>query len=144
MMEHKGYSAKVEFDDEAKILHGEVLGIRDVITFQAASVEELEKEFHASVDDYLAFCEELGEPPEKPMSGNFPVRATPELHSEIAKAAQKEGVSLNAWVITQLSACVQPRESHFKPRRKSTKPPTKESNRAASKANKTPKSRSSM
>jgi predicted HicB family RNase H-like nuclease len=31
MMEYKGYTAKVEFDDEAEIFHGEVLGIKDVI-----------------------------------------------------------------------------------------------------------------
>lgn len=32
MMEYKGYTAKVEFDDEAEIFHGEVIGIRDVVT----------------------------------------------------------------------------------------------------------------
>ena len=30
MMRYKGYSGKVEFDADANILHGEVLGIRDV------------------------------------------------------------------------------------------------------------------
>jgi len=34
MMEHKGYTAKVEFDDTAALFHGEVIGIKDVVPFQ--------------------------------------------------------------------------------------------------------------
>ncbi len=39
MMEYKGYLSRVEFDDEAHIFHGEVINIRDVITFQGKSVD---------------------------------------------------------------------------------------------------------
>ena len=56
MMNYKGYIAKVEFDDEAMIFHGEVIGIRDVVTFQEKSVKEIEKAFHDSIDDYLDLC----------------------------------------------------------------------------------------
>jgi len=34
MMEYKEYFAKVEFDDDAGIFHGEVINLRDVITFE--------------------------------------------------------------------------------------------------------------
>jgi predicted HicB family RNase H-like nuclease len=37
MMEYKGCVGKVEFDDEAGILHREVLGTRDVIPSQGNS-----------------------------------------------------------------------------------------------------------
>ena len=57
-MKYKGYTGHVMFDDEAEIFHGEVLGIRDVVTFQGKSVKELEKAFRDSVDDYLEFCAE--------------------------------------------------------------------------------------
>ena len=67
-MEYKGYIGKVKFDDEAGIIHGEVINIRDVITFHGASVTELKKGFQISVDDYLAFCRERGESPDKPFS----------------------------------------------------------------------------
>jgi predicted HicB family RNase H-like nuclease len=63
MMRYKGYVGKVEFDAEAGVLHGEVLGIRDVVTFQGSSVEEVEQAFRESVDDYLAFCRQRGEEP---------------------------------------------------------------------------------
>ena len=42
---------KVEFGEEASLLHGEVINTRDVITFQGKSVAELKKAFRGSVDD---------------------------------------------------------------------------------------------
>ena len=62
-MEYKGYVGRVEFDDEAGIFHGEVVNIRDVVTFQGKSLDELNRAFRESVDDYLAFCERRGEAP---------------------------------------------------------------------------------
>jgi predicted HicB family RNase H-like nuclease len=108
MMEYKGYTAKVEFDDEADLFHGQVLNIRDVITFQGRSVEELRKEFVNSVEDYLEFCAERGEEPEKPYSGRFLVRLKPELHREFAIAAARAGESLNAWVVQTLERALLP------------------------------------
>ena len=55
MSQCKGYMGQVEFDDEAGLFHGEVTDLRDVVTFQGTSVEELEEAFRNSVDDYLEF-----------------------------------------------------------------------------------------
>lgn len=104
MMEYKGYVGKVEFDDEAGIFHGEVINTRDVITFQGVSVKELKKAFRDSVEDYLAFCQERGEEPEKPFSGHFITRVSPDLHRRINLAATLSGKSLNAWVTEQLES----------------------------------------
>src|SRR5690349_20265718 len=98
MMNYKGYTAKIDFDNEAGLFHGQVLNLRDVITFQGRSVEELREEFANSVEDYLAFCAERGEKPEKPFSGKFVVRIAPALHRAIAIAASRAGESLNTWV----------------------------------------------
>jgi len=103
MMRYRGYEAHVEFDDEAAIFHGEVIDIRDVITFQGESVKDVRKAFKDSVDDYLEFCADRGEEPEKPFSGNFTVRITPELHRKAFIASKKAGKSLNAWVGDTLS-----------------------------------------
>jgi predicted HicB family RNase H-like nuclease len=97
-MEYKGYFGKVEFDDEANIFHGEVINLRDVVTFQGETVKKLRKAFRDSVDDYLEFCAVRGEEPEKPYSGKFVVRVEPELHKNISIQAKKNGKSLNAWV----------------------------------------------
>jgi predicted HicB family RNase H-like nuclease len=107
MMEYKGYIGKVEFDDEAEIFHGEIINIRDVITFQGRSVKELTRAFRESVDDYLKFCHERGEAPEKPFSGKFVTRIPPELHRQVNVAAVVSGKSLNAWVTEQLQNAVQ-------------------------------------
>lgn len=103
MIEYKGYFAKVEFDDDADIFHGEVINLRDVITFEGETVEELRQAFRDSIDDYLNFCAERGEDPEKPYSGKFVVRVEPELHKNITIEARKKGKSLNAWVNDALS-----------------------------------------
>jgi predicted HicB family RNase H-like nuclease len=104
MMEYKGYVGMVEFDDEADIFHGEIVNLRDVITFQGRSVDELRQAFEESVDDYLAWCAERGKQPDKPFSGKFVVRLDPATHRSISAAAQKAGMSLNAWVKENLTA----------------------------------------
>ena len=103
MMEYKGYFAKVEFDDNANIFHGEVINLRDVITFEGETVKEIKKAFQDSVDDYLDFCAKRGENPEKPFSGKFVVRVEPELHKKVTIEARKSGKSLNVWVNEAIS-----------------------------------------
>jgi len=98
MLKYKDYIGHVEFDDEAEIFHGEVINTRDVITFQGSTVAALKKAFRDSVNDYLEFCEERGEEPERPFSGKFNVRLAPDLHREAVVAAKHAGISLNAWV----------------------------------------------
>ncbi|MEM7534327.1 MAG: type II toxin-antitoxin system HicB family antitoxin [Chloroflexota bacterium] len=66
MMEYKGYIGKVEFDDEADIFHGEVVNLRDIITFQGESVRESRQAFEESIEDYLEFCAKLEEDPQQP------------------------------------------------------------------------------
>jgi len=107
MMEYKGYIGKVEFDDEAAIFHGEIINTRDVITFQGKSVAGLTKAFRDSIDEYLAFCKQRGEDPDKPFSGQFVTRIPPELHRQVNVAAALAGKSLNAFVTEQLRLAVQ-------------------------------------
>lgn len=64
MLKYKDYIATVEFDDEAGIFYGEVINLRDVITFQGKSVEELRQAFKDSVEDYLDFCAPCNEEPQ--------------------------------------------------------------------------------
>ncbi|WP_017741415.1 toxin-antitoxin system HicB family antitoxin [Scytonema hofmannii] len=102
-MTYKGYTASLEIDLEAGIIFGRVLDINDVVTFKGKTVEEARQEFQKSVDDYLAFCEDLGEEPDKPFSGKLPFRTTPENHRKIFIAASKAGKSINAWMDEVLS-----------------------------------------
>jgi predicted HicB family RNase H-like nuclease len=97
-----GYEARIEYDEDAELFHGEIINLRDVITFQGHSVGELKTAFADSLADYLAFCKERGEAPEKPYSGQFVVRIDPALHRTIANAAHQARMSLNKWVATTL------------------------------------------
>lgn len=98
MIEYKGYIGKIEYDPEAKILHGDVINTRDVITFQGTSVAEIEKAFVDSIDDYLSWCRKENVEPEKPYSGKFNIRISPELHKRIAINAKRLNLSLNSFV----------------------------------------------
>ncbi|OEO29200.1 antitoxin HicB [Devosia insulae DS-56] len=105
-MHYKGYEATVEFDEDAELFHGEVINLRDVITFQGSSAAELKQALAESVEDYIEFCRSRGEEPEKPFSGQFVVRTEPALHKAVSTAASREGISLNKWVISTLERAV--------------------------------------
>ena len=52
--------ANIEYIVEDKILFGKIEGISDLVTFESADANKIEEEFHKAVDDYLAFCKEVG------------------------------------------------------------------------------------
>lgn len=106
MLKYKGYTGHVEYDEEARIFHGEVLGIKDVVTFQGTNVEEIEKAFKDSVEDYLAFCKARGEEPDRPFSGKFNLRIPPDLHAKLSIAAHIHGESLNSYITKMLQRSV--------------------------------------
>jgi predicted HicB family RNase H-like nuclease len=95
---YKGYIGVASVDEEAGILHGEVVNTRDVITFQGTCVQELEQAFIDSVEDYLEFCTERGEQPEKPFRGHLGLRMKPQIHQLAFVRAKQDGISLNEWI----------------------------------------------
>jgi predicted HicB family RNase H-like nuclease len=104
MMEYKGYVGTVELDPDAKVFSGQVIGTRDIITFEGTTAEQVLRAFHDSVDDYLDFCKSRGEKPEKPYSGKFVVRTAPETHRLVSVLAKAHGQSLNAFVNERLTS----------------------------------------
>ena len=106
ILEYKGYYTKIEYSVEDQVLYGKIEGIKDLVNFECENLADVEKEFHDAVDDYLAFCEDLGQSPEKPYKGVFNVRVSPELHRRAAIAADKKGETLNAFVTDAIRAAV--------------------------------------
>ena len=94
-IEYKGYFSTINYSPEDKVLYGTIEGIDDLITFESGSAEEIENEFHKAVDDYIAFCKEVGKQPDKVYKGTFNVRINPTLHRAVALEAVKQGISLN-------------------------------------------------
>lgn len=97
VMTYKGYSARIEYDDEDGILFGQIAGIRDGVGFHADNVENLRAAFHEAVNDYLETCAKVGKEPQKPYSGKMMFRVSPEVHRRAALAAELSGKSLNQW-----------------------------------------------
>jgi predicted HicB family RNase H-like nuclease len=103
-MKYKGYTGSVEYDSEDRLFYGRVDGITDIVSFQGDTVEALEADFRAGVDDYLDFCKERGVEPQRPCSGRFVLRISPELHREAAIAARSQRESLNTWITLAIEA----------------------------------------
>ncbi len=96
-MTHKGYSARIEYDDRDGIFVGRIVGINDIIGFHADTVADLKAAFVEAVDDYLETCQRLGRKPQAAASGRLMLRVSPEVHRASLSAAQAEGISLNQW-----------------------------------------------
>ncbi|MCB1384910.1 MAG: type II toxin-antitoxin system HicB family antitoxin [Nitratireductor sp.] len=106
-MRYKGYSARIEYDDQDEIFFGKIAGIRDGIGFHAASVGDLKSAFHAAVDDYVETCAKAGKEPQRPFSGKVMFRIDPETHRRAAMAAELRGISLNQWAEQVLEQAVE-------------------------------------
>lgn len=95
---YKGFIGSIEADSEDKVLHGKLLYITDLVTYEADTIPELEIEFKNSVDEYLATCKLLNREPMKPFKGSLNIRIGAELHKEAALHAATHGVSINEFI----------------------------------------------
>ena len=96
-MSYKGYTARIEYDDEDGIFFGRIAGISDGVGFHADTVEDLRAAFHEAVEDYIEICAKVGKEPQKAYSGKMMFRVDPEVHRKAALAAELAGKSLNQW-----------------------------------------------
>ena len=96
-MSHKGYTARVEFDERDSIFVGRVLGLHTIISFHGETVAELRSAFEIAIEEFLQDCKKQGIRPEKPASGKLMLRVPPEVHGAALVAAQAAGKSLNQW-----------------------------------------------
>jgi predicted HicB family RNase H-like nuclease len=96
-MKHKGYTARVEFDERDSIFVGRVLGLRAIISFHGETVNELRAAFETAITEFLRDCKEQGVRPEKPASGKLMLRVPPEVHGAALVAASVAGKSLDQW-----------------------------------------------
>jgi predicted HicB family RNase H-like nuclease len=101
-MSYRGYTGSVEYDADDRVFHGRVSGITDVVSFAGATVDELEASFQNSVDVYLGLCAERGMEPQKPYSGRFVLRLSPEVHREASIAARRARASMNSWIVSAI------------------------------------------
>ena len=107
-MQHKGYTARIDYDERDNILVGRVIGIRAIISFHGETVSEVRREFEAAIEDFLNDCEAQGIKPEKPASGKLMLRVPPQVHGAALVAAEAAGKSLNQWATEVIQSAAQP------------------------------------
>ena len=105
-MKHKGFTGSYEISFEDDCLHGRVLFIDDLISFEGSTPAGLRQAFIDAVDRYIDHCEKTGKPPNTPYSGTFNVRVGPELHRSAVRCAQRRGMTLNELTTRALQASV--------------------------------------
>lgn len=97
-LQYRGYDGSVLYSAEDKLLHGRLIGIRDMVTYEGTDVERLDTNFKLAVDEYLAFCKTEHKTPDLPFKGSFNVRISQDLHKRAALYAEEHNRKLNAVV----------------------------------------------
>lgn len=108
-LSYNDYYGSIECEVDEGILHGKILHVRDLITYESDSLPGLKKEFEAAVDDYLETCKALGRNPDKPYSGTFNVRIGLDLHRDLAVYSANREKSLNLVVTEAIRAKLNPK-----------------------------------
>ncbi|MFS4417516.1 type II toxin-antitoxin system HicB family antitoxin, partial [Maribacter sp. 2307ULW6-5] len=73
MLLNKSYLSSVEFSADEGILRGKIIGINDLVSYGANSIDDLQKVFIEAVEDYPETCKELNKEPNKYYKGVFNV-----------------------------------------------------------------------
>ena len=105
-MKYKGYESVIRYSDEDQTFVGEVINTQDILIFDGNDVSEIERAFHAVVDEYIENCAAEGKEPNKPFSGQFVMRIKPELHRALFIKAKQSGLSLNTFISKKLDEVV--------------------------------------
>lgn len=92
---HNGYVGTIECSLEDNTLYGTIAGINDLVSYEGETISALKKAFVEAVDDYLAYCKEIGKEPNKPYKGVFNVRTSSQTHKQLADLATRKNMKLN-------------------------------------------------
>ena len=106
-LSYNGYTGSCEVSFEDHCLHGKVLFIDDLITYEGETPDALHDAFKAAIERYEEYCKKTGKPANKPYSGSFNVRVGAELHRKAAVTAYANDISLNDLVSKAIDMAVQ-------------------------------------
>jgi predicted HicB family RNase H-like nuclease len=118
LLRFKGFLGTAEMSEEDNVLFGKLIGIRDLVSYEGATVKELRQDFKKAVYDYLDLCKRHNKPVQKSLSGNFNIRINPDLHQLVSRVAAEKGISLNKVVQEAIQSFVQEEEPAYKTRHK--------------------------
>lgn len=87
ILKYKEYRGSIEYSKDDDIFYGRVRDLSSLLLYEGASIEELEKDFHETIDLYLKDCKEDGIQPEKPSKTMTTV--TVELDDELVEKTKQ-------------------------------------------------------
>ena len=102
VMEYKGYYSRPRYSAEDKTFWGKLDGISDSVSFEGASVSELQTAFIEAVDDYLDTCQRNCMSPKFPFMGHIELTVSPETHKQISVFAESRDLSMSQVVETAI------------------------------------------
>lgn len=94
-IKYNGFIGSVEVSIEDNCIHGKILFINDLITYESDTPNNLQAKFEEAVDDYIETCTQLNIEPLKSFGGSFNVRIEPEKHQELALLAAQNDTTIN-------------------------------------------------
>ena len=65
-LKYRGYLGSVKYDESDNTLYGEILNVKDLISYEGETLEELQKTFETEVDRYVEFCKQVNKPFNEP------------------------------------------------------------------------------
>lgn len=104
ILKYKEFEGSAELDMKRNVCRGKILFIDDAVTYESASIQDLQNEFEEAVDDYIETCKQIGKEPQKSCRGQFNVRVSPELHRAATRRSITDDTSLNEVVRSALQA----------------------------------------
>lgn len=98
MLEYKGYHAEIVHNDETNYYCGRLYGIKDLVMFGGETEKEVEQDFYAAVDDYLEFCKELNQEPNREEIKLSNIEVKDDIYQSLSAVAKNTGETLNELV----------------------------------------------
>ena len=114
ILKHKGYFGTIDFSLPDDTIFGKIIGIDDLVTYEAKTLGELKETFIEAIDDYLDTCKEIGKKPNKNFSGVFNVRTSNVLHKELSFLATSRKMKLNEVVNIAFDYLIKNKETVLK------------------------------
>lgn len=53
-LKYKGYRGTIEYCEQEQLFYGKVIGIKDLISYEGETIDELLEDFHKGVDQYIS------------------------------------------------------------------------------------------
>jgi predicted HicB family RNase H-like nuclease len=118
IIKYKDYYADIHFSAEDEVFFGKIIGISDLVNFEANTVKGLKTAFIEAVEDYLETCKHVGKAPEKTYKGSFNVRIPSDLHKQAAVFAAIKKITLNDFVRYAIDLTISKEGSDLKRQKK--------------------------